>query len=537
MMDRNSQSYDFIVVGGGSAGCVVAGRLSESGRYRTLLLEAGGPDSYPWIHIPMGYAKLYANPRVNWCFSSEPEPELNNRRLFQPRGKVLGGTGSINGMIYMRGQPEDFDGWRQLGCEGWGYREVLPYFKNAEHQERGANEFHGTGGPLWVSDLPSKHALADAFIAAAKQLGSPRNDDFNGASQEGAGYVQVTTRNGRRWSTAAGYLKLPNVKSALDVVTRALVRRILIENGRAVGVEYETPGGVRAAKSRAEVILAAGAFNSPQILQLSGIGPGDLLRRTGVPVLHDLRAVGENLMDHCGVGVEYRCTKAITVNDIANNFLLRMEVMARYLLFRSGPMASNGNFANTFVRSDEKQTRPDLMITLMAWCTGEDLSPRPFSGFTILAEHIRPDSRGSVRLRSPKPGDAPEIRFNFFVSDYDRRALINGLKMIRRLADAPALAAYVAEEINPGPSCKTDDQFVAHCRKFALSLLHAAGTCRMGNGDDAVVDPRLRVRGVQGVRVIDASVMPTIVSGNTNAATIMIAEKGVAMLLEDAKVR
>jgi choline dehydrogenase len=535
MVDGASEQFDYIVIGAGSAGCVVAGRLGETGRYRTLLLEAGGDDRNPWIHIPMGYAKLYSNPAINWCYQSDPEPELSGRSLFQPRGKVIGGTGSINGMIYMRGQREDFDGWRQLGCTGWSYSEVLPYFKRAEHQERGADEFHGTGGPLWVSDLPSKHELADAFIAAGRQLGAPRNDDFNGTTQEGAGYVQVTTRRGRRWSTAAGYLNLPNVKRSVAVRTHALVRRILIENGRAVGVEYATSGEVRTARAAGEVVLCAGAFNSPQLLQLSGIASGELSRRMDIPVVRELPAVGENLQDHCGIGIEYRCRKPVTVNDIANNFFLRMTVMTRYLLFRSGPMASNGNFANVFLRADGQKDRPDLMVTLLAWCTEENLAPRPFSGFTMLAEHIRPDSRGWVRLRSPDASAPPAIRFNFFVSGYDRRTLVEGLKYIRRLASTPPMLEYVSEEINPGPGCASEEQFIEHCRKSALSLLHAAGTCRMGVGADAVVDPQLRVHGIERLRVVDASIMPTIVSGNTNAATIMIAEKGADLLLADAR--
>jgi len=534
-METTSEEFDYIVIGAGSAGCVVAGRLGETGRFRTLLLEAGGGDGYPWIHIPMGYAKLYANPRVNWCFHSEPEPELEGRRLFQPRGKVLGGTGSINGMIYMRGQREDFDGWQELGCAGWSYADVLPHFRKAEHQERGADEFHGTGGPLWVSDLPSRHELADAFIAGAQHLGTPRNDDFNGATQAGTGYVQVTTRKGRRWSTASGYLHLPNVKRTVAVRLHAHVRRILVEDGRAAGVEYATPDGVRIARVRGEIILCGGAFNSPQLLQLSGIGPGELLRRMDIPVVRDLSGVGSNLQDHCGIGIEYRCRKPVTVNDIANSLHVRMAVMVRYLLFRSGPMASNGNFANVFLRADGREGRPDLMVTLLAWCTDEELSPRRFSGFTILAEHIRPDSRGWVRLSSRDIAAAPAIQFNFFVSDYDRRTLIAGIRFIRRLAQTPAMAAYVEEEINPGPACQSEEQLVEYCRKSALSLLHAAGTCRMGVGADAVVDPELRVYGIDRLRVIDASIMPTIVSGNTNAATVMIAEKGAALLLADAR--
>ncbi len=531
-MKRDQETPDFIVIGAGSAGCVVAGRLCEVG-YRVLLLEAGGRDTNPWIHIPLGYARLYANPSVNWCYTSEPEPELNGRRLFQPRGKVLGGTGSINGMIYVRGQREDFDGWAAADCQGWGYDDVLPYFRKSEHQERGADRWHGGDGPLWVSDLPSRHELADAFIDSAVALGSPRNQDFNGPTQEGAGYVQVTTKHSRRFSTAAAYLGLPGTRDDLRVVMRALVTRIVVEGGKAVGVTYDAGDGEHEVRAHGEVILCGGVYNSPQLLQLSGIGPVAQLGAIGVPVVADLPGVGGNLQDHFGVGIEYRCTKPITVNDLANSLFRRSLAMARFLAFRSGPMASNGNYANTFIRSGPDQPRPDIMITLMAWCTKEDLSPREFSGFTVLAEHLRPDSRGSLRLKSADPKDAPAILFNFLVSDYDRRAIVSGLKATRRLAETEPLRSYVEAEINPGPACATDADLLAHARNSGLSLLHAVGTCRMGHGDDAVVDPRLRVRGIGGLRVIDASIMPTIVSGNTNAATIMIAEKGAAAILED----
>jgi len=530
-VERADVKYDYIVVGAGSAGCAVAGRLGEAGK-RVLLLEAGGKDTSPWIHIPLGYAKLYANPKVNWCFNSEPEPHLNNRRLFQPRGKVLGGTGSINGMIYMRGQPEDFDSWEAGGCSGWGWSGVLPYFKSCEDQQRGANVFHGTGGPVSVSDLPGPHLLGEAFHAASERLGVPRNDDFNGAAQLGTGYVQTTTRKGRRWSTARGYLRGP----AMDNITVALhahCEKVDFEGRRAVGVTWTDRTGRHSARAGREVILCGGTFSSPQLLQLSGIGPAHLLREHGVEVLHDLPGVGENLQDHFGIGLEFESTSPTTVNDLYNNWLRGGVQFLRYLLTRKGPFADNGNYSNTFIHSGPDIPTPDMMVTFMSWCTNEELVPHPFSGFTILCEHMRPDSRGHVRIRSARSTDAPSIQFNFFESEADHRAALSGLRFGRRISQTDPMRGFVRREVSPGLDVESDDQMIAYCRQNGLSLLHPVGTCRMGTGADAVVDPRLRVHGVSGLRVIDASIMPRIVTGNTNAASIMIGEKGAALVLEE----
>ncbi|MGB8623191.1 MAG: GMC family oxidoreductase N-terminal domain-containing protein, partial [Paracoccaceae bacterium] len=357
----SGDSYDYVVIGAGSAGCVVAGRLGEAGR-KVLLLEAGGRDSNPWIHIPLGYARLYSNPSVNWCYTSEPEPNLNGRRLFQPRGKVMGGSGAINGMIYMRGQPEDFDGWADAGCEGWSWNEVLPYFKKSEDQERGEDQFHGSGGPVSVSDLPSKHELGEAFHAASEKLGAPRNDDFNGAAQLGTGYVQTTTKNARRWSTASGYLRGAPMKN-IHIARHAMVERIEVADGRATGVTWTDPSGRHSARASAEVVLCGGVFNSPQLLQISGIGPGELLKMHGVEVVHELPGVGQNLQDHFGIGAEYRSTKKSTVNDMYNNKLLGGWQLLRYLLFRTGPFADNGNYSNTFIHTSPDIPTPDMMVT------------------------------------------------------------------------------------------------------------------------------------------------------------------------------
>ena len=527
------REYDFIVVGAGSAGCAVAGRLAEAG-HSVLLLEAGGRDRNPFIHIPLGYSMLYANPAVNWCYESQPEPHLNNRRLFQPRGKVLGGTGAINGMIYMRGQPQDFDGWKEAGCTGWGWEDVLPFFKSCEDQERGADDFHGQGGPVSVSDLRTKHPLGEAYHAASEVLGVPRNDDFNGAQQEGTGYVQTTTRNGRRWSTAAGYLRGPAMRN-VDIEVHAMVNRIVIDESRATGVEWSSPNGPFKARARREVILSGGTFNSPQLLQLSGIGPGVLLQEHGIETRHNLPGVGENLQDHFGIGAEYHSTVKSTVNDLYNNKLKGGLQLLRYLILRTGPFADNGNYSNTFIRSGPDIDRPDMMVTFMAWCTDEQLKPRPFSGFTILAEHMRPQSRGHVRIQSDRPTDQPAILFNFFSVEEDRQAALAGLKFGRRIAQTDPMADCVKAEISPGSNVQSDADLLAYCRKSGLSLLHPVGTCKMGLDAAAVVDPRLRVNGIDGLRVIDASIMPRIVTGNTNAASIMIGEKGAAMVLSDAR--
>ena len=532
-LDEALRAYDYIVIGAGSAGCAVAGRLAEANA-SVLLLEAGGPASNPWIHIPLGYAKLYANLSINWCYTTEPEPHLNNRKLFQPRGKVLGGTGAINGMIYMRGQPQDFDNWAAQGCVGWGWDGVLPYFKSCEDQERGPDPFHGAGGPVSVSDLPSKHELGEAFHAASERLGAPRNPDFNGATQLGTGYVQTTTRKGRRWTTASGYLR-GRAKRNIDLRLNALVTRLAIEGKRALGAIWTDRSGLHEARARREVILCCGAFNSPQLLHLSGVGPPKLLKAKGIEVIHQLNGVGENLQDHFGIGLQFRSRRRTTVNDLYNNRARGGLQFLRYLLFRTGPFADNGNYSNTFIRSSPDVATPDMMVTFMAWCTQEDLTPFPFSGFTILAEHMRPESRGYVRARSANPADPPEIQFNFFKSEADQRAALAGFKFARNISQTHPMSDCVEQEIAPGQSVRTDEEIIAYCRQAGLSLLHPVGTCKMGVDPDAVVDPRLRVIGLDGLRIIDASIMPRIVTGNTNAAAIMIGEKGAAMILEDSR--
>ncbi|HJS84032.1 MAG TPA: choline dehydrogenase [Acetobacteraceae bacterium] len=532
-------TFDFIVTGAGSAGCVVAARLSESGRYRVLLLEAGGRDRNPWIHIPIGYAKLFCHPRLNWRFESEPEPALNNRRMYQPRGKVLGGTSSINGMIYMRGDHADYDEWRQRGCEGWDWESVLPYFKRAEDQECGADEYHGVGGPLRVSDQPYQWELARAMLGATIQAGVPPNPDFNGARQEGAGWYQTTTNDRRRWSAASAYLRPARARANLVVRTEAHATRILIENGRATGVAYHTPGGQRIARARGEVVASGGVYGSPQLLQLSGLGPADLLAAHGIEVLADMPGVGANLQDHFNTYVSFRCTKAITLNELHRNPVRKLLAGARYAFGRAGPMSGNGLYVGAFTRSDPRLERPDLQMNMFAWSTLErtkaGVISHPFPGFSLSPVHLRPEGRGTVRIASPDPLAAPEIRFNFLRTEYDAQALIAGMRLARRIAAQPALAPYVAEETLPGPAVQSDAELLADIRARGVSNLHPVGTCRMGREVNAVVDPRLRVHGIRGLRVADASIMPVIVAGNTNAPSIMIGEKAAAMILEDAR--
>ncbi len=537
-MDDSGSSFDYIVTGAGSAGAVVASRLSESGRFRVLLLEAGPPDTNPWIHIPLGFAKTFVDPKVNWKFESAPQARLDNRQLYLPRGKTLGGTSSINGMVYIRGNHADYDEWRQRGCEGWDWDSVLPFFKKAENQERGADAFHGTGGPLRVSDQPSRFELADAVLSAAEQAGIPRNPDFNGANQEGCGYYQTTTGDRRRWSTAKAYLQPAKGRANLVIQTGAHATRVLIENNRAVGVEYRLADGVRQARARAEVIVSGGAYGSPQLLQLSGLGPAEHLRDMGIDVVRDMPAVGSNLHDHFNTYLSWRCSRPITMNDLENSLFRKAVAGVRYALFRSGPMASNGIHAGLFTRTDPRLERPDLQINLLEWSTVERTKdrviPHPFPGFTLAPVHLRPDGRGTVRLGSRDPLAPPVVNFDFLRTDYDLRAVTTGIRLARKIVEQPALRPYVMEELQPGPQAVTDDDIAAFVRQTGISNHHPSSSCAMGHGSNTVVDPRLRVHGIDALRVADASIMPTVVAGNTNAPSIMIGEKAAAMILEDA---
>jgi choline dehydrogenase len=528
--------FDYVIVGAGSAGCVLANRLSADGRNSVLLLEAGPKDTNLWIHVPLGYGRLFKEKTVNWMYQTEPEPGLDGRSVFQPRGKVLGGSSSINGLLYVRGQHEDYDRWRQRGNTGWGYDDVLPYFRKAENQQRGADKYHGAGGPLPVSDWRHADPLSEAFVVAAAQTGIPTNPDFNGASQEGAGFFQTTTQRGRRASTAWSYLRPARSRGNLQVETSALAQRILFEGRRARAVEYRQSGALRTARARREILLSSGAYTSPQLLQLSGVGPAELLKQHGIDIVLDAPGVGNDLQDHLQVRLVTRCSQPVTLNDILNHPVRRVMAGARYAAFRKGPLTIAAGTSGAFFKTNPRLATPDIQIHFLPFSTdrmGEKL--HSFSAFSASVCQLRPESRGSLRIKSADPAAAPEIRINYLATETDRAAFIDGIKILRKILAAPALKPYAVDEIHPGPKVTSDEEILAFCRKTGSTVYHPTSTCRMGNDPLAVVDQRLRLRGIEGLRVVDASVMPDLMSGNTNAPTIMIAEKASDMILEDAR--
>ncbi len=533
MMQR--QNFDIVIVGAGSAGCVLANRLSADPNLQVALIEAGGRDSYPWIHVPVGYFKTMHNPRTDWCYATEPVPELGGRTLDWPRGKVLGGSSSINGLLYVRGQPEDYDHWRQLGNVGWSFDDVLPYFKRSEDQERGADEMHGVGGPLAVSNMRTRRDLCDAFIGAAEELGIPAVHDFNGRNQEGAAYFQLTARRGMRHSTAVAFLRPVRNRANLHVVTDAHVQRVCVESGRAQAVEYFRDGQQHRADARAAVVLSAGAIGSPQLLQLSGIGPAELLKNQGIALVHELPGVGHNLQDHLQIRSVYRSTRP-TLNNEVNNPLRKALIGLDFILRRRGPMTMGASQVAVFCRTREELHTPDIQFhfqPLSADKPGDGL--HRFPAFTASVCQLRPESRGHVHIKSADPFAYPAIHPNYLSTLTDRLTAIAGVRMTRRLCATRAMAPFVDRELLPGEDVQNDEQLLEAARRLSQTIYHPVGTCKMGQDDDAVVDHRLRVHGVDGLRVADASIMPSITSGNTNAPTIMIAEKAADMLLEDLR--
>jgi choline dehydrogenase len=532
----SDEEFDYIVVGAGSAGCVLAARLSEDPATRVLLLEAGPEDRSLWIHLPIGYGKTMWDDKVNWRFSTEPDAGMNGRRIYWPRGKTLGGSSSINGLIYIRGQRQDYDHWAALGNAGWGYDDVLPYFIKSEGNVRGADAFHGGSGPLKVSDITTRDPLIDAFVAGAGELGVPATRDFNGAAQEGAGYYQLNTWNGWRVSTAKAYLAPARHRANLQVRTGAFAAGIDFTGKRASGVRFRHGGTMRAARARREVLLSAGSIQSPQLLQLSGIGPAPLLREHGIAVVHEAPGVGENLQDHLQVRLTYESTRP-TTNDQLGSWLGQARLALQWLLHRSGALAVGINQGGCFMRAlPEGAATPDIQFhvaTLSADMAGGKL--HPFSGFTLSTCQLRPESRGHVRIRSADPFEAPAMQANYLATDLDRRTTVAGVRAARAIAASKAMRPFVAREAKPGPGAESDAELLEYCRDHGATIFHPTGTCRMGADAAAVLDDRLRVRGVDGLRVVDCSAMPTLVSGNTNAPAVMMAEKAADMIREDGR--
>ena len=532
------QHWDYIIVGAGSAGCVLANRLSANAGHRVLLLEAGPPDSSPLITMPAGFYKLLSSRRYNWGFATEPEDGTGNRRISIPRGKTLGGSSAINGLVYVRGQPLDYDLWAQFGNRGWSYESVLPYFRKAERYHKGASAVRGGSGPLNVCETTERHEILDAFVAAAESAGYARNPDYNSGDQEGFGYYQLTARGGRRRSTARSYLRQALYRPGLDVHTGAHCTRLLFDGTRAVGVEYRRGGRLQQAHCTREVIVSAGAAMTPQLLELSGIGQPELLRAHGIALRHALPGVGENYRDHFGVRMRWRVLKPITLNEKARGISLLRE-LARYALFGRGILTYGAGGGFGFVKTRPEMETPDVQFHI-AHVSYSDPATRKLDrepGMTLAVCQLRPESRGSIHIRSADPLAAPAIRGNYLAERGDVETLLRGMRVARRVIGSRPMDPYRGAELTPGSHAQSDEELEAWARGDGQTLYHIVGTAKMGPASDrnAVVDDRLRVHGIAALRIADASIMPTLISGNTNAAAIMIGEKAADMILEDTK--
>jgi choline dehydrogenase len=529
--------FDFVIVGGGSAGCVLANRLSADPGFSACLLEAGGEDRNPLIHIPAGYVKTMVDPSLNWLFETKPDEKTGNRAIPVPRGKVLGGSSAINGMLYVRGQAADYDTWGQMGCRGWSFSDVLPYFKRSENREQGADEFHGTGGPLNVTMPTVRYDTLDKVIASAGELGYPTDVDYNGADQEGFAYYQVTQRHGRRFSAKNAYLDpVRGRRKNLHVETGAFAEKILVEDGRAVGVVFRKNGKERIVRARKEVVLAAGAVQSPQLLELSGIGQGALLQKLGIDVVHALKGVGENLQDHYISRVSYRLSGLDSLNQLARGPRLAMEAI-KFFTQRTGALTMPAGIIAGFVKSRPEMQNPDIQFHI-AHATFANPHKRVFDkfpGITIGPCQLRPESRGYLHATSPEMSAKPDIQPNFLATRTDCEVHVTGLRIARQLMETAIMGPHAAEELSPGTGAVDDEALLEHARQTGATLYHPVGTCKMGTDEMAVVDPSLKVIGLKGLRVADASIMPNLISGNTNAPTMMIAEKASDMMLADAR--
>tara|TARA_B100001123_G_scaffold256108_1_gene285605 strand:- start:816 stop:2420 length:1605 start_codon:yes stop_codon:yes gene_type:complete len=532
------EEFDYIIIGAGSAGCVLANRLSSISSNQVLLVEAGDKDTYPWIHIPVGYYKTMHNPKTDWCFKTEPDKTMNNRSINYPRGKTLGGSSSINGLLYIRGQEQDYDTWRQLGNVGWSWKDVLPYFIKSEDQERGQSKFHGVGGPISVEDQRIQLDILDVFMNAAEEVGIPKVNDFNKGNNFGCGYFQVTEKKGLRCSTAVGYLKPVKKKNNLKIITKAHVKNINFDKKKAVGISYWKNNQLNKVKAKKEVILSAGSIGSPHILQVSGIGDPSKIKNFGIEMIHSSTGVGKNLQDHIMMRPVYKVKNIKTLNKKVNSLLGKMLIGMEYIFLRKGPMTMGASQLCGFAKSDTSRDTPNLQFHVQPISTDKlgGANLHDFHAFTPTVANIRPTSRGEVYINSADSREDPKIKMNYLSTPEDRKVTADGLKLIRKIVlETNAFAKYSPEEFRPGISIQDDEELVKAASNYAQTIFHPVGTCKMGKDENSVVNDRLVAHGLENLRIVDASIMPNITSGNTNAPTIMIAEKASDMIIEDSK--